>query len=152
MAKPVNHPVVQDLKESVANLRSQQPEGLIDDEILQTSTEAPGPKGVKLSAVSNRMAKIALPSPLIDPLTKRDILAMLSTRRMDMDDIQFTGDGLQGSCRGGKGDVVVATIPTDGRTSDSRLTVAVKQLRLGDGIDEERFLRVCPYAERCGWK
>lgn len=122
MAKPVNHPVVQDLKESVANLRSQQPEGLIDDEILQTSTEAPGPKGVKLSA--------------------RDILAMLSTRRMDMDDIQFTGDGLQGSCRGGKGDVVVATIPTDGRTSDSRLTVAVKQLRLGDGIDEERFLRV----------
>lgn len=57
-----------------------------------------------------------------------------------MDDIKFTGDGLQG--RGGKGDVLIATIPTRVSASGSVETVAVKQLRLSDGIGEEKFLRV----------
>lgn len=64
-----------------------------------------------------------------------------------MDDIKFTGDGLQG--RGGKGDVLIATIPTRVSASGSVETVAVKQLRLSDGIGEEKFLRVGPFAQRC---
>lgn len=69
----MNHPVVQDLNESVAKLRSQpQKEGLIDEGKPQTTTEARGSKGVKLSVVSNGMAKTVLPSPLTNSLTEAE--------------------------------------------------------------------------------
>lgn len=71
MSTPVNHLVLQDLNESVTNLRSQQQqEGIIDEGKPQTTTEARGSQGVKLSAVSNGMAKSVLPSPLTNPLTE----------------------------------------------------------------------------------
>ncbi|KAG9048659.1 hypothetical protein FS837_012287 [Tulasnella sp. UAMH 9824] len=70
----------------------------------------------------------------------RDVLTSLSSRRIDIEEIKFMGDGLIG--QGGMGDVAVATIISDERSqSDSGRIVAVKKLHPSDGIDEEKFLR-----------
>lgn len=80
---------------------------------------------------------------LTSPSGQRDVLATLSARRINISEIKFIGDGPIG--KGGMGDVVVATIISEkeGQTELGR-TVAVKKLRLGYGIDEERSLRVSP--------
>lgn len=70
----------------------------------------------------------------------RDVLATLSSRRIDIDDIKFIGERVID--KGGMGSVAVATIISDERSrSKSGRTVAVKKLHTSDGIDEEKFLR-----------
>lgn len=96
--------------------------------------------GIRPSTVSDREhANLAHPLP-VHPV-QRDVLAMLSARRIDIGEIKFVGKGFIG--QGGMGDVVVATIiPKEGSSSESKRIVAVKKLHLGGHSDEEKFLRV----------
>lgn len=73
----------------------------------------------------SRQSNITQESDGIRPST-RDVLALLSARRIDVGEIKFVGKGFIG--RGGMGDVVVATIiPKEGSSSESKRIVAVKK-------------------------
>lgn len=113
-----------------------------DEGGLETAKElrGPSPNQIKLSPVSN-ILQTPVFGAIIFLSSKRDVLAMLAPKRIDLTDIKFTGEGPQD--KGGMGDVLVATIVPRNRTvSDSGTTVAVKQLRLSETNNEEKFLRV----------